>query len=293
MRASPRRAKAGTWDAQRDAVIAYYRTPDARFFYHLFGGVKHLGYYPPGQEHISIRAAQERMTDLVGDLLDLPRGSMVLEAGCGEGPNAIRLARTRGLRVVGVDILDWNIRRAARAAARQQVQDTTEFRVMSYMELGFEAETFDGVYTVEALVHAPDPHQALTELHRVLKPGGRLVLLEYLVAPPAQLTPEQRRIATSVAQGSAMHGVLRFTYDAFPRLLSDAGFIDVRLENLTPRIMPMLARMYRRIWLPYQLLKLLHLHWWVVTAASVEELYPHMLQADMARYVVAVAHKPA
>ena len=51
---------------------------------------------------------------------------------------------------------------------------------MDYHHLdGFPTESFDGVYTMETLVHATDPQRVLGEFFRVLKPGGSIALYEY------------------------------------------------------------------------------------------------------------------
>jgi len=108
-------------------------------------------------------AAQTLMADRLGQALELPRGALVLDAGCGQGAVALRLAETLGLHVEGVDLQPDNIRSATRKAARRQALDRTRFQVMDYARLRFPDERFDGVYTLESLVHAPDSQAALRQ----------------------------------------------------------------------------------------------------------------------------------
>ena len=272
-------------------VIDYYQSFDSRVFYALLGGVKHFGYFPEGQEQISISAAQELMTDRLGERLDPAPGSLLLDAGCGEGPVALRLAQQYDVRIVGVDILSPNIKRAQQKAQRLGLETSVEFHLMDYTRLAFADQTFDGVYTMETLVHAPDYHDALRELHRVLKDGGKIVLFEYSMSPVEELTPAQRRIADLVNRESGMHSLPHFTHGSFPRILEDAGFGAVTVEDITPRIAPMFRRMYRWAWLPYQAIKLLRLERHFVNPTTVVEGIHPIFRQGAARYNIITARK--
>jgi SAM-dependent methyltransferase len=273
-------------------IISYYDSFDARLIYSLFRGVRHFGYFPTGHERISIRAAQVLMTDQLGDALGLTPGSLVLDAGCGEGPVALRLAQTRGVHVVGVDLVERSIRHAERKARRLGLQQSVTFHVLDYTTLPFPDDTFDAVYTMETLVHAPDYRAALAEFRRVLKIGGRIALFEYTISPNDELTPQQQRIGTFVAEGSGMHSLPYFVHGSLPGVLEGAGFDDVEATDITERVMPMYKRMYRWLWLPYQVIRVLRLRKWFVTITSVAETYPHVAQHHVWRYAVLTARKP-
>ena len=99
-----------------------------------------------------------------------PRG-VVLDSGCGTGRFASTLLE-RGLRAVGVDAS-----RAMLRAARTRVHRGV-FHTMDIRRLGFADAAFDGVWAVAVTLHL-DPAglaEALTEMRRVLKPGGILFL---------------------------------------------------------------------------------------------------------------------
>jgi SAM-dependent methyltransferase len=113
-------------------VVGYYRKPESRLTYRLLGGTKHFGYYPAGSSGLSMASAMRLMEDRLGAALDLPSGSRVLDAGCGEGDVAVRLGTRFGLEVDGVDLLESNLRRARRKAARLGLTDTLRFHRLDY-----------------------------------------------------------------------------------------------------------------------------------------------------------------
>jgi len=277
-------------DPPQQQVIDYYRRLESRLGYTLLlGGTKHFGWYPPGSERLPMRAALPLMEDRLGRALDLPRGALVLDAGCGRGAVALRMATAFGLHVEGVDILTGDISHARRKAARRGTADHTRFQVMDYQSLAFPDEHFDGAYTMETLVHAPDSAAVLGELHRVLKPGGRLALFEYSMAPRRELTERQRWVFDTIIAESAMHGLPGFVHGRFPALLHAAGFRDVTVEDVSERMLPMLRRLSQIFWVPYQLSRPLRAQRRLVNALAAVEAYRHRA---VWRYNIVAAGKP-
>jgi len=270
-------------------VIEYFQRRESRWGYALLlDGSKHFGYYPPGSERIPMATAVRLMADRLGQALGLPAGALVLDAGCGEGGVALHLATTLGLRVEGIDLQPQSVRRATRKARRRRALDLVRFQVMDYSALGFPERHFDGVYTMEALVHAPDSGAALAQFHRVLKPGGRLALFEYSLAPRQQLTARQREVFDTINRDAAMHSLPTFVHGSFPALLHAAGFEDVTVEDVTERMLPMLRRLARLGWAPYQLSRLLRMQRLAFNATAAVEAYRHRVW----RYNVVTAAKP-
>jgi len=94
---------------------------------------------------------------------------VILDAGCGNGALSIRMA-PHCREVVAIDI-------AGNAFdPRHRAVPNLRFEKMNVENLSFADATFDQVVSVETLEHVLDPQRAVAELHRVLKPGGRLVI---------------------------------------------------------------------------------------------------------------------
>lgn len=273
-----------------DKVTSYYRTAESRLGYTaVLGGTKHFGYYRPGDNPWRFRKAMRAMEDYLAHALDLPRGAHVLDAGCGVGDVASRLASAHWLRVTGIDILDFNIRTARRRAARRNLRDALTFRQMSYAALDFPDSTFDGAYTMETLVHSDRIETVLAGLHRVLVPGGRLVHVEYSRKPEADCSPREAQVLREVNEAAAMPGWQRLDHGLLEQLLEGAGFEDVTSEDLTPQMLPMLRAFSQVARRPYAR-ALKHGHpTKYVNAMSAVEFYDHQ---DCWRYRLYTARKP-
>ena len=99
-----------------------------------------------------------------------------LEIGVGTGKN-IHLYPP-GLQVVAIDFSPGMLLKAA-AKARRSPEADISLALMDAGALAFPAAVFDSVVETFTLMVAPDPLKILTEAHRVCKPGGRLLLLEF------------------------------------------------------------------------------------------------------------------
>lgn len=102
--------------------------------------------------------------DKVRELLDPGPGVRVLEVGCGQGHLTKRL-EGMGADVIGID--------ANPKAA--EVAVSTRVRYMRAEKLEFEDSMFDQLISVHVIEHVPALQQALSEMARVLKPGGRML----------------------------------------------------------------------------------------------------------------------
>src|ERR1700704_2478063 len=104
------------------------------------------------------------------------RGLSVLEIGCGLGTDGAQFANA-GAHYTGVDLTE-----AAIELARKRFEIgglPGEFRVADGENLDFADSSFDLVYSHGVLHHTPDTARAVREAHRVLRPGGRAIVMLY------------------------------------------------------------------------------------------------------------------
>src|SRR5262244_4540498 len=102
------------------------------------------------------------------------RGLKVLEIGCGLGTDGAQFAAA-GADYTGIDLTQASIELARKRFELSGLKG--EFWVADAERLDFAAETFDLVYSHGVLHHTPDIEAAVREIHRVLKPAGRAMVM--------------------------------------------------------------------------------------------------------------------
>jgi 2-polyprenyl-3-methyl-5-hydroxy-6-metoxy-1,4-benzoquinol methylase len=103
---------------------------------------------------------------------ELLRGARVLEIGCGGGGFSRWLAEAGAGSVIGADFAPVAIEKARRAP----VPPNLSFEVQDIEAMPYDNASFDLVVSCETIEHVPRPDHAVTELGRVLAPGGTLLL---------------------------------------------------------------------------------------------------------------------
>jgi phosphatidylethanolamine/phosphatidyl-N-methylethanolamine N-methyltransferase len=108
------------------------------------------------------------------------RGGIVMELGVGTG---IALpAYDAACRIVGIDYSQDMLSRAQMRVRSEKLQRVEGLALMDGAQLAFADNTFDTVVAMFLITVVPDPEGVLTEAHRVLKPGGEVVLVNHFAA---------------------------------------------------------------------------------------------------------------
>jgi len=128
----------------------------------MLGGTRYCSYYPEGTKWpFPITRALKEMEDYLFKSLDLSAGATILDIGCGVGHVAIRMA-IKGLRVFGINIINYYLVKASKNIKAANLKQQISTRKMDYYSLdGLYNNLINGVYTIETLIYATDPKQAL------------------------------------------------------------------------------------------------------------------------------------
>jgi ubiquinone/menaquinone biosynthesis C-methylase UbiE len=134
---------------------------------------------PVDEFHGGQRPATVRLAELVG----FTGTERVLDVGSGLGGPSRYLAWHYGCRVSGVDLTAEFVRIAEMLTRLTRLAEKADFRQGNALELPFEDMSFDIVWSQNAAMNIADRERLYREMHRVLKPGGKLALQEVAAGP--------------------------------------------------------------------------------------------------------------
>jgi tocopherol O-methyltransferase len=204
----------------------------------------HFGYYPNGSEgELSHEEALIETVRQVALRLKPEPGQLLMDAGCGIGGPAVWLARNYDVRVDGVTIVPEQVSSAANYAKSCDLDDASlvRFFELDYANTGFALGSYDGVFAIESVCYAEETVEFLKEAHRLLKPGGRLVVLD------AFRTKRDIGMADEELMKSWLSGWGAQDIDTTAEFCDKAeqcGFIDVQFEDLQKHFQPSHHRAY-------------------------------------------------
>ena len=182
--------------------------------------------------------------------LNIESGMQVLDIGCGIGGPAKEIATFTDCKVVGVNINAHQIKVGKEFAKKEGVDNQIlEFVEADFMvsflpsmvkttdtnrkqKLPFSDNSFDVVYVIEATVHAPSLVEVYTEIYRVLKPGGRFGVYEWVMMAD-KFDPEIPRhvyLRSGIERGNGI-ACIRTSTEASDAMRA-AGFTLKVAENL-------------------------------------------------------------
>ena len=211
----------------------------------------HFGYWDA-----ETRTHSEALLNLNRELanrIGLQAGQKVLDAGCGVGGSCLWMAREHRVEALGITPVADQVRRARRDVQRQG--STAIFEEGDYTRTRFADGSFDVWWAMESLCHARDKGAVLHEAARVLRPGGRIGIVEYVrVARPLHAPHETHLLEW--LRDWAIPDI--DTLDEWRARLEREGFIDIEVTDITPNVTPSLRRLHRLAWLVRPIESLLH-----------------------------------
>ncbi len=249
-------------------IVSQYSNIESILGYNkLTGGTRHFGYYPNQRADISEREAVLEMEQLAIKTLSLKEGDMVLEAGCGQGTMACRIAKQVGCYVVGITIVPQEQEKAEALAQKLNVEDKTQFLIEDFTHTSFDDNHFDKIYMMESIQHSYMLYQTVYEMHRLLKPNGKIAVFDYSIAPDEQikstLSEEEysnfQESLKRVVELSSLFALPELRHGTLPTIMQEAGFRNVTHEELDDYVRPSFERIYKLASSIYPLVKTFNL----------------------------------
>jgi tocopherol O-methyltransferase len=225
-------------DISADDVARHYDELDA-FYRDIWGEHVHHGLWLRGDE--SQPVAVRQLVELVANEARITAGSRVVDIGCGYGATACLLAADRGAQVTAITISQAQYKHAIQLAPDAE---GPRFHLGDWLNNDLADDAFDAAIAIESSEHMPDKPGFFAQAHRVLRPGGRLVVCA-LLACHCPTENQERWLLEPICRESRMPALGSETdYRQFAKA---AGFTVERVQDVTrhvARTWPMIFRIF-------------------------------------------------
>lgn len=228
--------------------------------------VKILKRISPGEPNVcsgDVYRNKSKLRILLGDAaVNSLAGKVVIDFGCGEGMEAIEIARSGAARVIGIDIRENVLQVARRHAAQAGLSEN----ICSFAQK--TNERADAIVSIDSFEHFSDPGHILKLMHALLKPGGECLISFgptwyhplgghlFSVFPWAHLMFSERALISwrsafktdgATRFGEVEGGLNQMTISRFERLVAASPFQQVRAIETVPirKLRPLHNRLTR------------------------------------------------
>ncbi|MFX1579516.1 MAG: class I SAM-dependent methyltransferase [Promethearchaeota archaeon] len=162
------------------------------------------------------------------DKLDITSQSEVLEVGCASGFTSCMLAEEYNCALTGIDLSEILVNKARERAERKNLPNT-RFLVADALDLPFENDTFDSVFSVAVTALIPDKLRVLQEYMRVTKPGGKIGTLDLFVKEGAPDEVREKFYGIFMDILGSENEIM--SIDEWNALFQQTGFQDIEVEE--------------------------------------------------------------
>lgn len=174
------------------------------------------------------------------EITNITKYDNVLDAGCGVGGAAIYIHNRADSKVIGITISQKQVDFARTQVKERQLEDNISFEKMDYSAMSFDDNSFEVIWACESISSSVDKSAFIKEAHRVLKPGGRLILSDFFLVNPNQNDNQQWMVkwanTWSISEFSSA--------DHFTNSLTKEGFSITENIDFTSKIRKSARRIY-------------------------------------------------
>lgn len=158
----------------------------------------------------------------------------ILDVGCGTGTILSQLSKNECICLSGIDLSEEMIK-----IAKQRLSNKIELKVGDSEQLPWGNRTFDAVICTDSFHHYPEPEKVLSEMKRVLKPNGHLI-----IGDPWMITP-LRQITNLLLKYSNSGDYRIYSQAKIGNLLLKSGFISVKWDRVNYNSFIVTADVYK------------------------------------------------
>jgi sarcosine/dimethylglycine N-methyltransferase len=213
-----------------DITRAYYDSADAdNFYFHIWGGEDiHVGIYEDGETDIA-RASRKSIERMASRLPHLGEQTRVLDLGAGFGGAARYLARTAGCHVTALNFSATENARSRALCEAAGLSARITIVEGSFEDIPAPAESFDVVWSQDALLHSGKKQTVVREAARVLRPGG-----DFIFTDPMESGKSERKDLQPVLD--RIHLSSLGSFQTYAEAADAVGLCVLDLIDLTPNL---------------------------------------------------------
>lgn len=229
-----------TQPAQSVVEVAekYYDSNDAdQFYFKIWGGEDiHIGLYDGDKDPI-VGASKKTVERIASMLQGFGQNAQVLDIGAGYGGPARYLARTHGCHVACLNLSETQNARNRKLSNDQGLGELIEVVHANFEQIPKPDQSYDVVWSQDAILHSGNRKKVLEEVVRVLRPGGQFIFTDPMQADDV---PDQTVLAP-VLQRIHLDSLGSFRF--YRETARELGLEEVECVNLTEQ----LVRHYGRV----------------------------------------------
>ncbi len=258
----------------------------------VWGEHMHHGYYgADGQQRKERKQAQ---IDLIEECLSWAKvesASQILDVGCGIGGSSLYLAEKYGASVAGITLSPVQANRAAQRAEAAGLSSRVSFQVADALAMPFADASFDLVWSMESGEHMPDKQQFLRECHRVLKPGGKFLMITWCHRPtPPALTPDEQQHLEKIYRVYCLPYVI--SLPEYAQIAQNIGFEAIQTADWSEAVAPFWNLVIDSAFTPAALIGLLQSGWTTIQAALSLSLMSRGYERGLVKFGLLCGQKP-
>jgi len=201
--------------------------------YKIFWSKKelHHGLWEENTKNLS--EALVNTNKLVSKCLEIKENDIVLDVGCGFGGTCIYIAENFRANVIGINISDIQLKTAKQNAKKSLFPNLIKFFKQDFMKTKFENGTFTKIYGVESIVHANKKINFLKDAYRLLKPKGKIAILDlFLTRTGFNKKENEAYMQYSIKEAFSNLS----TKEKFYKYLKKAGFRNIKFHDKSQEI---------------------------------------------------------
>ncbi|NEO69667.1 class I SAM-dependent methyltransferase [Moorena sp. SIO3H5] len=224
----------------------YYDGPETDRLYATFWGGEHITYGIYKSSDEPIHDASKRTVETIAQTLEnLAPDSRVIDIGAGYGGAARYLAKTYGCSVCCLNLSERQNQRNRQLNQEQNLAHLVEVTQGSFEDIPYPDNSFNIVWSQDAILHSSDRTQVFEEIKRVLQPGGELIFTDPMqkeTCPPGLLQPAFDRL------GIKDMGSYRF----YSQTAQELGFEELHFIDLSENVPTHYRRFGEEVRVRYQ-----------------------------------------